>query len=47
LAGQPGRQVSQEDLLAWLTDYIARTRRMEERLAGWRQLVRPKGKGKL
>ena len=30
--------VSQADFLAWVLDYIARTRRMEGRLEGWRAL---------
>ena len=30
--------VSQADLLAWTLDYIARTRRLENRLEGWREL---------
>ena len=39
-----GGAVSQADYLAWTLDYIARARRMEERLDGWRKLfTRPAG----
>jgi hypothetical protein len=36
--------VTQTDLLAWVTDYIARTRRLEDRLAGWRELFTKRAK---
>ena len=39
-----GSHVTQADLLAWTLDYIARTRRLEDRLAGWRELFTKRAK---